>query len=99
MKKIRINELARELEVKAHEILDRLPELGVAEKKPPVSRDRRGVVQHTVSVCDLLRWAEGLGPVSVHRDNPDLSAISSEVVYEFPVRREIALTANPRAER
>ena len=33
MKKIRINELARELEVKAHEILDLLPELGVAEKK------------------------------------------------------------------
>jgi translation initiation factor IF-2 len=33
MRKIRINELARELEVKAHEILDRLPELGVAEKK------------------------------------------------------------------
>src|SRR5262245_40168992 len=31
--KIRINELARELEVKAHEILDRLPELGVTEKK------------------------------------------------------------------
>src|SRR5262245_45847213 len=33
MKKIRINELARELEVKAQEILDRLPELGVTEKK------------------------------------------------------------------
>src|SRR5437764_5022455 len=33
MKKIRINELARELEVKAHKILDRLPELGVTEKK------------------------------------------------------------------
>ncbi len=33
MKKIRINELARELEVKAHEILDKLPELGVQEKK------------------------------------------------------------------
>jgi len=33
IKKIRINELARELEVKAHEILDRLPELGVTEKK------------------------------------------------------------------
>ena len=33
MKKIRINELARELEVKVHEILDRLPELGVVEKK------------------------------------------------------------------
>jgi len=33
MKKIRINELARELEVKAHEILDLLPVLGVSEKK------------------------------------------------------------------
>src|SRR3989442_12948602 len=33
MKKIRINELARELEVKAHEVLERLPELGVTEKK------------------------------------------------------------------
>ena len=33
MNKIRINELARELEVKAHEILDLLPELGVTEKK------------------------------------------------------------------
>ena len=33
MNKIRINELARELEVKAHEILDKLPELGVSEKK------------------------------------------------------------------
>jgi translation initiation factor IF-2 len=33
MAKIRINELARELEVKAHEILERLPELGVSEKK------------------------------------------------------------------
>jgi hypothetical protein len=34
MKKIRINELARELEVKAHLILEALPELGVAEKMP-----------------------------------------------------------------
>jgi len=33
MKKIRINELARELEVKAHEILELLPALGVTEKK------------------------------------------------------------------
>src|SRR4029077_9006929 len=33
MKKIRINELARDLEVKANQILDLLPELGVTEKK------------------------------------------------------------------
>ena len=32
MNKIRINELARELEVKSREILDRLPELGITEK-------------------------------------------------------------------
>jgi translation initiation factor IF-2 len=32
MNKIRINVLARELEVKAREILDRLPELGITEK-------------------------------------------------------------------
>jgi translation initiation factor IF-2 len=33
MKKIRINELARDLEVKANLILDKLPDLGVTEKK------------------------------------------------------------------
>src|SRR5689334_21915649 len=33
MKKIRINELARELEVKPGVILDLLPEFGVSEKK------------------------------------------------------------------
>ena len=33
MKKIRINELARELEVKPGVIIDMLPELGVHEKK------------------------------------------------------------------
>jgi translation initiation factor IF-2 len=33
MRKIRINELAREIEVKAHLIIDILPELGVADKK------------------------------------------------------------------
>ena len=33
MSKIRINELARELEVKPGVIIDLLPELGVADKK------------------------------------------------------------------
>ena len=32
-KKIRINELARELEVKPHVLIELLPEFGVAEKK------------------------------------------------------------------
>jgi translation initiation factor IF-2 len=34
MSKIRINDLARELEVKSKAILDVLPEIGVTEKKP-----------------------------------------------------------------
>jgi len=33
MTKIRINELARQLEVPSHAIIDMLPELGVSEKK------------------------------------------------------------------
>src|SRR5579864_6075360 len=33
MSKIRINELARQLEVPSHTIIDMLPELGVTEKK------------------------------------------------------------------
>ena len=55
MKKIRINELARELEVKAHEILDRLPELGVTEKKTHSSS-----VDEDVAI--KLRALYGSGP-------------------------------------
>jgi translation initiation factor IF-2 len=33
MSKIRINDLARELEVKSKAILDSLPEVGITEKK------------------------------------------------------------------
>ena len=58
MKKIRINELARELEVKAHEILDKLPELGVHDKKTHSS-------SIDDDVADKLRVAfghEALGP-------------------------------------
>ena len=56
MKKIRINVLARELEVKSHLILELLPELGVSEK-----------VTHSSSidedVADKLRVRFGLEPV------------------------------------
>src|SRR2546421_8078983 len=37
MSKVRINDLARELEVKSKAILDILPKVGVTEKKPPSS--------------------------------------------------------------
>ena len=56
MKKIRINVLARELEVKSHLILELLPEMGVTEK-----------VTHSSSidedVADKLRVHFGLEPI------------------------------------
>src|ERR1700704_1670541 len=56
MKKIRINVLARELEMKSHLILDLLPELGVSEK-----------LTHSSSidedVADKLRIRFGLKPL------------------------------------
>ena len=56
MKKIRINVLARELEVKSHLILELLPELGVSEK-----------LTHSSSidedVADKLRVRFGLEPI------------------------------------
>jgi translation initiation factor IF-2 len=56
MKKIRINELARELEVKAHEIIDKLPEIGVADKKTHSS-------SIDDDVADKLRVAFGHAPL------------------------------------
>src|SRR5882672_5943627 len=56
MKKIRINVLARELEVKSHLILELLPDLGVSEK-----------LTHSSSidedVADKLRVRFGLAPL------------------------------------
>ncbi|MBX5494164.1 MAG: translation initiation factor IF-2 [Bryobacteraceae bacterium] len=46
MKKIRINELARELEVKPNKILELLPELGVSEKKTHSSSIDEDVAEH-----------------------------------------------------
>src|SRR5258705_10822476 len=64
MKKIRINVLARELEVKSHLILELLPELGVSEK-----------VTHSSSidedVADKLRVRFGLEPVGSGEGPPE----------------------------
>src|ERR1043165_5811277 len=64
MKKIRINELARELEVKAHEILDKLPELGVADKKTHSS-------SIDDDVADKLRVAFGHAPLGPSTERAD----------------------------
>ena len=55
MKKIRINELARELEVKPGVIIDLLPELGVQEKKTHSSSIDEDVATHSATAFDWLR--------------------------------------------
>src|SRR6266851_1561583 len=67
MSKIRINELARQLEVKSREVIDKLHELGIAEK-----------VTHSSSIDDdmadkLRRYYAGDGSVRVRtpRDSGD----------------------------
>src|SRR5450759_2407326 len=68
MNKIRINELARELEVKAHEILDRLPELGVSEKKTHSSS-----IDEDVAIKLRQYYGQDI-PDYVHDPNADDSA-------------------------
>src|SRR5258706_11648774 len=67
MSKIRINELARELEVKPNVIIDLLPELGVADKKTPSSSLEDDVV---LSVRQRLA---GGGDGATHEGDAELS--------------------------
>src|SRR6185295_1651361 len=99
MKKIRINELARELEVKAHEIIDKLPELGVTEKKTHSS-------SIDDDVADALRVAfghEAVGAVDVPEPGSvDVEAVEVEKA-PVPEPAEVsaghpAVVAAPEAE-
>ena len=55
MSKIRINELARQLEIPSHEILEMLPELGVSEKKTHSSSIDEDVAEK-IRQTDSGRW-------------------------------------------
>src|SRR6266446_10112174 len=70
MKKIRINVLARELEVKSHLILELLPDLGVSEK-----------LTHSSSidedVADKLRVRFGIEPIG-NGDEPSTAQIDGD---------------------
>jgi translation initiation factor IF-2 len=89
MKKIRINELARELEVKAHEILDRLPELGVAEKKTHSSS-----IDEDVAI--KLRRLYGFDVPDLEPETEPESALTVET-YESPAAVEEAPQARHEA--
>src|SRR5260370_37226419 len=98
MKKIRINVLARELEVKSHLILELLPEMGVTEK-----------VTHSSSidedVADKLRVHFGLEPIghgegssTAHaheaHDNGHGSAVAVEEPPDKPAESSLAPSAS-----
>ncbi len=75
MKKIRINELARELEVTNTVILDMLPELGVAEKRPTsssIDEDVALIIKDRLANADRTRMQEegATAPESRERHEP-----------------------------
>src|ERR1700722_13593052 len=83
MSKIRINELARQLEVKSREVIDKLHELGIAEK-----------VTHSSSIDEdkaetLRRYYRG----------EDISAAVSSSRNGSATAIEEAETVEPREER
>jgi translation initiation factor IF-2 len=95
MKKIRINELARELEVKAHEIIDKLPELGVTDKKTHSS-------SIDDDVADKLRVAFGHEPLGVAEPEPASAAAPAPEAIETapapPAAETQAVPSTPAME-
>ncbi len=91
MKKIRINELARELEVKAQEIIDRLPEFGVTERKTHSSS-----VDEDVAI--KLRRAFGHGAPEEPAE-PEVKEPAPDAGQPAPQRPEApAPQAEPKAD-
>ncbi len=94
MKKIRINELARELEVKAHEILDRLPELGVSEKKTHSSS-----IDEDVAVRLRQIFGHGNGEPAIAREPSEAEAAEQAAEAarpQAPVETEVAAPGSSR---
>src|SRR5437763_6297521 len=90
MKKIRINELARELEVKAHEILDKLPELGVQEKKTHSS-------SIDDDVADKLRVAFGHEPLGPSEESSETGAPEHAEFHATDGAGTAPVAAEPKA--
>src|SRR5581483_7330298 len=92
MKKIRINELARELEVKAHEILELLPELGVQEKKTHSSS-----IDEDVAI--KLRRHYGFDvPDAVESESDGSVAVATEEAPEHTEADEDGFVGRPVAQ-
>src|SRR5580692_3374486 len=95
MSKIRINELARQLEVPSHAIIDMLPELGVAEKKTHSSSIDE-------PVAEIIRQRVHGGAGAAMRREADTSVAVAEpepieqpARYETPTRHEQSVRHEP----
>jgi translation initiation factor IF-2 len=84
MSKIRINELARQLEVPSHEIIELLPSLGVTEKKTHSSSIDEGVEKL------VRRHFSGNGTAAAIAEEPKVVQVETDVppVAELPVTEE-----------
>src|SRR5215467_104251 len=88
MNKIRINVLARELEVKAHELLDKLPELGVTEKKThsssiddDVAEKLRRIFGGTAGAAERVEQAAFNGAATPTEEAPSAAPEHAEEVH------------------
>ena len=98
MKKIRINELARELEVKPGVIIDLLPELGVQEKKThssSIDEDVALALRRHLTGSDTPRSTYVEGFNGHGHDSPD-GHETSVAVAEPPVTPAAPPPAHPR---
>src|SRR5580700_7796358 len=82
MTKIRINELARQLEVPSHSIIDMLPELGVSEKKTHSSS-----IDEPVAEIVRQRLQGGTG-VATRRESDSSVAVAEPEAIEEVTRPE-----------
>src|SRR5579875_2711594 len=99
MKKIRINELARELEVKPGVILELLPELGVQEKKThssSIDEDVALALRHRLTGSDAPRHAFTEGYNGHGHDPSDGHESSSVAVAEPPASMPLPEPAQTR---
>src|SRR5271155_5657209 len=89
MSKIRINELARQLEVPSHAIIDMLPELGVSEKKTHSSS-----VDEPVAEIIRQRVQGGAG-AAMRREADTSVAVAEREPVEQPTRHETTTRHDP----
>src|ERR1700728_2685972 len=98
MSKIRINELARELEVKPNVILETLAELGIADKKTHSSSLDDDVA---LQVRQRVTGESGgsVSHVSRHEESAEESAAAPEPVRaQLPIRPVAPKVESPAAE-